>query len=339
MRAAVLEKLNSPLAVRDIGLTPLQTGQVLVRNLVSGLCGAQLHEIKGYKGNTKFLPHLLGHEGCGIVEQIGPGVTTVRIGDKVVLHWRKGSGIEAPFPKYILNGKEISSGKVTTLSEYSIVSENRATTVPDSTSEYLCALLGCGMTTALGIINNNAHLKFGESILIVGCGGVGLNLIQAAAMASAYPIVCLDINASKREKILSIGATAFVDNIKYISESEFDIIIDTTGNTKAISNTIPFLADGGRYILVGQPYPNESIFIPNGVDLWSLNGKTIKVSQGGDTSPSKDIPRYVKLYNAGLLDIDKIVTHTFVLGEINEALNLLRTGHAGRIMIKIGEED
>ena len=163
MKAAVLEQIDAPLAIRDVELTELKVGQVLVRVLVSGLCGAQLHEIRGHKGNAKFLPHLMGHEGCGIVEEIGAGVTTVKVGDKVVMHWRPGSGIESPFPSYVLDGKSMSSGKVTTLSEYSIVSENRLTTVPQDTPEDLCAILGCALTTAMGIIDNEVDLKFGES--------------------------------------------------------------------------------------------------------------------------------------------------------------------------------
>jgi len=168
MKAVVLTQLNSPLEVAEVELTPLQPGQVLVKNLVSGLCGAQLQEIAGLKGNANFLPHLMGHEGCGIVEEVGAGVTTVKVGDKVVMHWRKGEGIEAPFPAYTFNGKSMSSGKVTTLSEYSIVSENRVTTVPQDTPEELCALLGCGLTTALGVITNEAEIKLGESVLIIG---------------------------------------------------------------------------------------------------------------------------------------------------------------------------
>ena len=140
MKAAILEQIDAPLVIRDVELTELKVGQVLVKVLVSGLCGAQLHEIRGHKGNAKFLPHLMGHEGCGIVDKIGPGVTTVNLGDKVVMHWRPGSGIEAPFPSYVLDGKSMSSGKCTTLSEYSIVSENRLTTVPQDTPEYLCAI-------------------------------------------------------------------------------------------------------------------------------------------------------------------------------------------------------
>jgi len=334
-KAAILEKLNAPLAIKEVHSTELQVGQVLVRILASGLCGAQLHEIRGHKGNAKFLPHLMGHEGCGIVEEVGLGVTTVNLGDKVVMHWRKGPGVEAPFPRYILDGKEMSSGKVTTLSEYSVVSENRLTKVPLDTPKYLCALLGCGMTTALGIINNDADLKFGESVLIVGCGGVGLNLIQGATLANAHPITCVDINEQKREKALMLGATTFVNPRSEEIGGTFDVIIDTTGNSEVVAKTTLLLADSGRYILVGQPSPGESFVIPNGVGLWTPNGKTIKVSQGGNCSPSRDIPRYVKMHKAGLLDIQQIVTHAFVLDEINEAFALLRSGNAGRIMINI----
>ena len=141
MKAAILEQIDAPLSVREVELTELKFGQVLVKVLVSGLCGAQLHEIKGHKGNAKFLPHLMGHEGCGIVEEIGLGVTTVEPGDKVVMHWRPGSGIESPFPNYVLDGKTISSGKVTTLNEYSIVSENRITKIPYHTPSVLAAML------------------------------------------------------------------------------------------------------------------------------------------------------------------------------------------------------
>ena len=192
MKAAVLEKLNYPLAIREIFPTQLLPGQVYVKVLASGLCGAQLHEIRGHKGNGKFLPHLMGHEGCGIVKEVGPGVTTVKEGDKVVMHWRPGSGIESEFPKYHLGEKIISSGKCTTLSEFSIVSENRLTKVPHDTPTVLAAMLGCSLTTALGIIDNECDLKFGESVAVIGCGGVGLNLIQAAKMKSAYPVYGVD---------------------------------------------------------------------------------------------------------------------------------------------------
>ena len=131
MKAAILVEQNKPLVIEDIEIpNTLKYGQVLVKIIYSTICGAQINEYLGTKGPDKFLPHLLGHEGSGIVEKCGPGVTTVKRGDKVVLHWRKGSGIQSETPSYVLNGEKINAGWVTTFSEYSVVSENRLTTIP-----------------------------------------------------------------------------------------------------------------------------------------------------------------------------------------------------------------
>ena len=336
MKAAVLEKINSPLSVRDdVELSELEVGQVLVKVLVSGLCGAQLHEIRGHKGNEKFLPHMMGHEGCGIVEEVGPGVTTVKVGDKVVMHWRPGSGIESPFPKYLMDDKWMTSGKCTTLSEYSIVSENRVTTVPQDTPPDLCAILGCALTTAMGIIDNEVDLKFGESVAVVGCGGVGLNILQGAALKSACPIYAIDNNASKRELCFTAGASIFVESIESINE-KLDVIIDTTGIPEVISACISKLSGKGRMILVGQPAPGRGVEVMNAVNLFSGMGQTIKATQGGKTNPAEDIPRYVKMHQEGILDIKQFVTHRFKLDQVNEAFDLLRSGNAGRIIIEIG---
>jgi len=335
MKAVILEEIDSPLAIKDVELTELKVGQVLVKILVSGLCGAQLHEIRGHKGNAKFLPHLMGHEGCGIVEEVGPGVTTVKVGDKVVMHWRPGTGIESPFPSYILDGKNMSSGKVTTLSEYSIVSENRVTVVPDDTPPELCAILGCALTTAMGIIDNEVDLKFGESIAVVGCGGVGLNLLQGAAMKSACPIYAVEKNFDKRNLCFVAGATIFVDDIADIDE-KVDVIIDTTGIPEVISACVSKLSGKGRMILVGQPAPGRGVEVMNAVNLFSGMGQTIKATQGGKTNPTEDIPRYVRMHKEGLLDIESFITHRFKLEQVNEAFDLLRSGNAGRIIIEIG---
>ena len=336
MKAAVLEELNQPLTLREVGLTELRFGQVLVKVLVSGLCGAQLHEIKGHKGNGKFLPHLMGHEGCGIVEGVGIGVTTVKPGDKVVMHWRPGSGVESPFPSYTLDGKTISSGKVTTLSEFSIVSENRVTKIDFKTPSVLAAMLGCSLTTALGIIDNECELKFGESVAIIGCGGVGLNLIQAAKMKSASPIYGVDVNQNMFELSTQLGADCFVYDIDYLP-SKCDVIIDTTGIPDVISKAFERLNPGGRLVLVGQPAPDRIVCLPNAVSMFDGSGKSIRATQGGRTDPEKDIPRYINLALKGLLDYETLHTHTFSLDEVNEAFDLLKSGNAGRIMVKINE--
>lgn len=335
MKAAVLEKINEPLTIRNVELTNLKVGQVLVKVLVSGLCGAQLHEIRGHKGNAKFVPHLMGHEGCGIVQEVGPGVTTVKVGDKVVMHWRPGSGIEAPFPTYILDEKEMSSGKVTTLSEYSIVSENRLTTVPDDTPPELCAILGCALTTAMGIIDNEVNLKFGESVAVVGCGGVGLNLIQAASLKSACPIYAIDSNVIKRDLCFVAGASLFTNSINNI-EDNIDVIIDTTGIPEVITESISKLSGNGRMVLVGQPAPGKMVEVMNAVNLFNGVGQSIKATQGGKTNPQEDIPRYVRMHKEGILDISQFVTHRFKLEQVNDAFDLLKSGNAGRIIIEIG---
>ena len=255
MKAAVLETIDAPLVVAEVGLTPLGIGQVLVKVLASGICGAQLQEIAGLKGNAKFVPHLLGHEGCGIVEDVGASVTTVKKGDKVVMHWRKGEGIESDFPKYQYQGKEIASGKVTTLSEYSIVSENRVTAVPSDTPVELAALLGCGLSTALGTINNEAQVRFGESVMVIGVGGLGANLIAAAKLASAYPIIAVDIHDNKKEFALSMGAHLFV-NAKTESVADviaetfcikrIDVIVDKAGKTEGTKSAVHLSSGVGR---------------------------------------------------------------------------------------------
>ena len=330
MKAAILHKIDSRLKVEDVGLTTLKVGQVLVKVALSGLCGAQLQEIKGYKGNAKFMPHLMGHEGCGLVEEVGDGVTTVKKGDMVVMHWREGSGIDSGFPNYILSGRTISSGKVTTLSEYSIVSENRLTKVPPDTPPELCAMLGCSLTTALGVIDNECNLKFGETISIIGCGGVGLNLIQAAALKGASSITAVDINKNKERLCKVLGATDFSEKLK----TKSDIIIDTTGLSPVIALALSNLSENGRMILVGQPPPDTTAEIPNISSLFGGRGHTIKATQGGCSHPDLDIPRYIKLFKKGKLDIKSLVTHYFALSDINDAFDLLKSGDAGRIMIK-----
>jgi len=336
MRSAVLVEINKPLIIKEVDPTPLKTGQVLVKVHMSGLCGSQLQELNGEKGNGKFVPHLMGHEGSGTVQEIGPGVTTISPGDKVVMHWRIGSGIESDFPKYILDGKEISSGKVNTLTEYSIVSENRITKVPSDTPDELCALLGCGLTTALGVIDNEIDLKLGETVLILGCGGVGLNLIQGAKLKGAGKIYGIDIKEEKRELVTKLGATFLNAHFnEFLDKHVADVIIDTTGNTNLIGSSISLLNDKGRYILVGQFKSDLFLKIPNAMNLFGKNGKTIKATQGGATNPVEDIPRYINLYNEGLLNIDEIITHEFKLDDINKAFELLKKGKAGRIMIKL----
>ena len=336
MKAAVLVELNKPLLLADVDLTELTTGQVLVKVLVSGICGSQLHDINGNKGNVKFLPHLMGHEGCGIVEDIGPGVLTVKPGDKVVMHWRPGLGIDSNFPQYILNGKKFSSGKVNTLAEKAIVSENKLTVIPSDTNPEFAALLGCSLTTALGIIENESYLRFGETVAIVGCGGVGLIVVAAARLRGAGEIHAVDNSIVKKDLSFNYGANFFYETVTKLPEN-IDLLIDTTGNVEIISESFKKLSINGRILLVGQPAPDQSLIIPNALKLFNGSGLLIKASQGGGTIPHEDIPRYLKLLSLGYLSIEKLITHRYKLSDVNEAFKTLKSGKSGRIMIGINQ--
>lgn len=336
MKAAILTQLNHPLSVEHIDVTNLKLGQVLVKIKKSGLCGAQLQEIKGLKGNEKFLPHLLGHEGCGFVEAIGEGVSTVKKGDKVVLHWRKSSGIESVFPNYIWNGNNITGGKITTLSEYSIISENRMTKVDHHISDDFCALLGCGLSTGLSVVNKEADIKFGESVLILGAGGVGMNCILAANLSNAYPIVAIDINNTKSKLIEQNGGLLYTviqieEALNFINK--IDCIIDTTGDYDLVSKCLPFLSEQGRCIFVAQPKPSSILTVTNPIKFFSSNGITFKTTQAGGFSPEIDIPKYVNLFLNRKIDTNKIITDYYGLDDINHAFDKLKSGNSGRIMI------
>ena len=332
MKAAILTHLNQPLSVEDIELTPLDVGQVLVRVLMSGICGAQLQEIRGEKNNEKFLPHLLGHEGCGIVEDIGVGVTKVKRGDKVIMHWRKGQGIESPFPRYVYKGKNISGGKVTTLSEYSIASENRLTVVNNDTPEELCALLGCGLSTALGVVNYDANIKFGENVLILGCGGIGINLLLGCKLANCGKAYIIDRELSKKQ-LAEANNGVFVSSLSEII-GKVDCIIDTVGCMALLTESLPYLSDYGRALLVCQPKKESSLYFTNPINFFAGEGQTIRATQGGSILPDRDFKRYIELYKQGKINLNNIVTHTMTLEDVNEGIELVKSGKAGRVLIK-----
>ncbi len=344
MRAAVLEKLNHPLVVQELEVPNLSYGQVLVRVHVSGICGKQIGEISGWYGEDKYLPHLLGHEGGGVVEAVGPGVTKVKKGDHVVLHWRKGLGIESAPPKYSNDLRPVvGGGWVTTFNEYSVVSENRITVIPKELPFEISALMGCAVTTALGIINNEAQLKIGQSIVVFGCGGVGLNVIRGARMVSANPIIAVDRIANKRRLAIECGATHFIDTSKepflwdevrkIVGQLGVDVSVECIGNSDLINEAIDVTSKTGKVILVGQMRYNQDLIIRN-MDR-NYGGKTISASQGGLTNPDVDIPRYAKLYLSGGMPLYNMVTDVFDLEYINMALDTIRSGEAGRCMIEM----
>jgi len=338
-RAAILTELNSPLVVGEIDIPPLDCGQVLVQIHCSGICGAQLGEIAEVKGPDKFLPHLLGHEGGGIVVDTGPGVTHTKAGDHVVLHWRKGAGIHAKPAQYQWNGHTVNSGWVTTFSEYSVVSENRVTPIGKDVSFEVAALMGCAVTTGLGLINNDAQVKIGQSVAVLGCGGVGLNVVQGAAMVAADPIIAIDIHEHKLDLARKFGATHGINNSradireevrKIVGKQGVDVFVENTGLVRLIEQAYELTGPQGRAVLVGVPRHDQDITIHS---LPLHFGKVLTGCEGGHTYPTTDIPRYLRLYHNGKLRLNEQITHRFRLDEINQALDTVREGSAGRCLV------
>ena len=328
MKAAVLtapEKIE----ILDVQPTPLKRGQVLVRVLYAGLCGSQVEEYFGRKGNYKFIPHLMGHEGYGIVESVGEDVTSVRVHDYVVMHWRPGKGIESDFPKYVLNDEIITSGKVTAFSQYAIVSENRVTAVPFAVADpTFFPLLGCAITTAFGVVENELSLRYLDSAYVIGCGGLGLHIVQAivrnGGIAYAY-----DIKESETLKGLVGKAGGHFIKPGQLG-TKVDHIIDTTGNIEAIKSVVRnSLKVGGNVILVAHGVSKEEV--RNSID--HPFGYVIE-TEGGRCNPSEDIIRLSSRQYTNPLET--FVDMTFSLWDIDKAFDHLINGRVnGRILIEV----
>jgi len=334
-KAAILTELRAPLVVADVELpATLAAGQVLVKVHYSGICGSQLGEINGVKGEDRFLPHLLGHEGSGTVVDTGAGVRHVKVGDKVVLHWRKGLGIESETPSYRWDGKKVNAGWVTSFNEHAVVSENRLTPIPADSDLAIAALFGCAVTTGFGVAMNDAQVKIGDAVVVYGAGGVGLNIVQAVSLAGAFPIVAVDLHDNRLELAKRMGATHVVNGARQDARKELagivpggvDVFIDNTCVPAVIETGYALTKPQGRVVLVGVPAKG------NNVSVYSLPlhfGKTITGSHGGGSQPHEDIPRYHGLFRAGRLKLRDLVTDEFPLDDINRAIAEMRSGKIG----------
>ena len=339
--AAILSESRQPLIVDQIGLPEtLDAGQVLVKVFHTSICGAQINEIDAVKGPDKFLPHLLGHEASGQVIEIGPGVQFVNAGDTVVLHWRPSQGIQSRTPAYRWRGAKLNAGWVTTFNEYAVVSENRLTVIPADYDLKVAPLLGCAVTTAAGVVNNDARLKVGESVVVFGVGGVGLNAVQFADLAGGYPIVAIDLVAEKLDMALARGATHTLNVAatpdlalavrRIVGERGPDKVIETTGVKSIIELAYELTHPDGICVLVGVPLEKVTIHT-----LPIHFNKVLTGTEGGRARPHIDIPRIIRLQRAGRISFDGLITHEFPLDRINEAFSTVRSGTAGRVLLNV----
>ena len=339
--AAILVALKQPLVVDKIMLpSELAPGQVLVELFYSGICGSQIGEINGVKGYDNFLPHLLGHEGVGRVLQAGPGVRHVKDDDYVILHWRKSNGIEAVPPHYQWQGRKLNAGWVTSFNKHAVISENRLTPVAENINLQVASLFGCAITTGFGVIVNDANVKIGETVVIYGAGGVGLNMVQAAKLSGACPVIAVDLFDDKLKLARDLGAThvingrtgnAFEEISTIVGQEGADVFIDNTGVPEIIENGYRMIADDGRLVLVGVPHHDKNITIHS---LPIHFGKNIIGSHGGDARPQRDIPRYLKLYEQNYIELDHLISQSFKLDQINDAIAAVRDGTLpGRVVV------
>ena len=344
-RAAILARSREPLVVDEIEFPgELGVGQVLVKVLHTTICGAQLNEIGAVKGPDKFLPHLLGHEASGQVIDVGLGVTNVRPGDMVVMHWRPSLGIQSKPPSYRWRDQPLNAGWIATFAEAAIISENRLTVISTNMDMKTAPLLGCALTTAMGVVNNDAKIKVGESVVVFGVGGVGLPIVQFAALAGAHPIVAVDVVDTKLATARKLGATytfnpqfsevpplrALRDIAWRLGEYGPDKVIETTGLKSVIELAYDLTHPDGTCVLVGVPLEKVTI---NTLPLHF--NKVLTGSHGGDARPHVDIPRILKLMGAGRISFDGLITHEFKLDQINEALDVVRGGTAGRVLVSM----
>ena len=343
MKAAILAAQGEPLVVDSVQLPrDLLPGQVLVKVYYTSVCGSQIAQIDGKRGEDPYLPHLLGHEGSGKVEEVGPGVRTVTEGDYVVLHCGIGEGIESETPNYRWQGKPLNAGWVTTFNEYAVVSENRLTPIPADFDLSLAPLFGCATLTGLGAISK-AGIEPGNSVVILGAGGIGLNLIQGAVLVSAQPIVAVDLSDQKLHFARQLGATHCINTKgcdlsreipRIVGDALADVVIDSTGNVEMLEMAYKLTRTDGVTMLISGPKAGYNVSLnPEPLHF----GRTVMGFQViTESRPHDQIPRYIKLANAGKLKLKELITNSASLDDINTVVEKMRNGEqTGRCIIQL----
>lgn len=338
-KAAVLEELSAPLAIKVIELPELARGQVLVKVLFSGVCRSQLMEVRGGRGSDPWLPHLLGHEGSGIVVAVGDGVTKVKTGDEVILGWVKGKGLDAPGAKYKCGDQIINSGRVTTFSNYSIISESRVVKKPAGLPFDAAILFGCALPTGAGMVLNELRPPTDSSVIVLGLGGIGLSALIALKAIGVKTIIAIDISEKKLELAKQLGAThvfnstseGFRQSALGMTNGGADICVESGGQVSTIELGFSLIRKGGgRLLFASHPPEGEMIRLaPHEL----ISGKQIAGSWGGATLPDRDIPRMFEIFQNANISLGSLLTKRYALEQINEALDDLEAGRVFRPLI------
>ena len=342
-RAAVLRHVREPLDIVRVRRPQLHWGQVTVKLHYSGVCKSQVMEVRGLRGDDRWLPHLLGHEGSGVVVDVGPGVTKVAPGDEVIVGWVRGQGIDSKPPVFRTEeGELINAGRCTTFSEYTIVAESRVYLKPPEIDHRWAVLFGCAFLTGPGMVLNEAKPVAGESILINGLGGVGLAALVSCAGLNVR-VIAADPDAEKRRIAKHLGANFVVNPLDRPLSKEVrdnfpegvDVAIDSSGTTEGIEAAFAMLRyEGGRLIFASHPPAGEQICIdPH--DL--IRGRIIRGSWAGGCRPDTHITQIANSILASKVDIDVMIRQLYPLDEVNGALDDLAEGRALRPLIDFSD--
>lgn len=359
-KAAVLYQPNTPLVIEELDLQEPGDGEVLVKISAAGVCHSDYHVMKGEWSSP--LPVVLGHEGAGIVERIGTGVKNVKVGDHVILNFRPNcgwcghcvrgqpvlcNGSATPRNEMFAGGSRMSLrgetvhhfARTSCFSEYAVVQESGAVPVRHDMPLDKAALIGCSVMTGVGAVINTARVEPGSSVVVLGCGGVGLNCVQGALLAGADKIIAVDIKQNKLDYAREFGATDVINSsnqdpiaaIHELTGGGADFAFEALGRAETIEQAYESIRPGGKAVVVGMA-PEEDKIAINALSL-PRNEKILMGSYYGSARPWIDLPRLVDLYLAKRLRVDELVTRTYSLDEINVAYEALAQGDVARSII------
>ena len=335
----------------DVSLRGIRSGEVRIKVEAAGLCHSDVSVLDGLIPFPT--PVVLGHEGAGTVVEVGEGVTSVKVGDHVVTttlgncghcaacdrgeptHCRSTMGrFERPFR--IGDDKAFQFANTGVFADETIVLENQCVVIPDDVPFESACLVGCGVVTGVGAVLNRAKVQPGETVVVIGIGGIGLNVVQGASIAAAGRIVAIDMNADKEAAARQFGATDFIDAsavddsveaVKALLPHGADHVFECVGHPALIRQSIDMLDWGGNCVLVGVPkLGTEATFVVNAL----YNDKSIMGCRYGTTRPHHDIPMYLELYKQGRLKLDELVTCTYPLQQVQSAVDDLHAGKLNR---------
>lgn len=362
-RAAVLNRVGEPLAIETLEMSALQPQDVLVRVKAAGLCHTDLEVMQGSLAYPT--PIVLGHEGAGVVEDVGASVTRVRRGDRVVLSWNPHCGhcfycerdlpiLCEPFKKtepkgFLLdgasrmtrNGERVHHFFTTSaFAEYTIVTESGAIPVPADVPFDRACLIGCGVMTGIGAVVRKARVAAGASVVVIGCGAVGLNAIQGARLADASEIIAVDMSAARLAAAKLFGATKtigasdpdLVARIRDLTDGRgADYVFESAGNKNAFRLSVEAVRPGGQVVWLGKINVNEEV----GFRWGTLMGeKRIVRSSYGNARPARDFPWIAREYLAGRVLLDPLITRRLRLDDINDGFTDLARGEGIRSVIE-----